>query len=63
MKCMMSALVEIIFISRDWEKKWAKIERNEGKLLFVKTSAKWLIKEYTCENIESVKQYARIVWA
>ena len=41
--------------------KWAKIERNDGKQLCDQTSlVDW---SYTCDQIESVKQYARIVWA
>ena len=43
--------------------KWAKIERNDSKPLCVKTLlVDWGV--YTCsEHSESVKQYARIVWA
>ena len=39
------------------EGKWAKIERNDGKLL------RWSIEECTRVNSESVQQYAKIVWA
>ena len=41
--------------------KWAKIERNDGKVLRVKTSPS--IEECTRENGESLKQYTRIVLA
>ena len=42
--------------------KGAKIERNDSKPLCVKTLGDWGV--YTCsEHSESVKQFARIVWA
>ena len=41
--------------------KWAKIERNDGKVLRVKTSPS--IEECTRENGESLTQYTRIVLA
>ena len=36
---------------------WAKIERNDGKLL------RWSIEKCTGVNSESLKQYSKIVWA
>ena len=66
MKCMLSASVEIIFY---WA--WLIISAWENKPKLKETTVNhfalrhyWWIEVYTCkEHSESVKQYARIVWA
>ena len=56
MKCMMSASVEIISY---WVWLIILVWENGPKLKLLRR----LIEEYTRVNSESVKQYARIVWA
>ena len=66
MKCMMSASVEIIFY---WAWLITSVRENEPKLKETTVNHfalrhYWWIEVYTCsEHSESVKQYARIVWA